>query len=69
MGLVPLLPALDEGAFCSSPAAQARYGIKGKYAAQECVGKLPQPDMTNVAVWARRTFGPASTPCCNIAVR
>lgn len=26
----------------------ARYGIKGKYAAMECLGKLPKPDMTNV---------------------
>ena len=32
----------------------ARYGIKGKYAAQECAGKLPQPDMTNVAVFMPR---------------
>jgi hypothetical protein len=26
----------------------AAYGIKGKYAAMECLGKLPKPDMTNV---------------------
>jgi hypothetical protein len=26
----------------------ARYGIKGKYAAMECLGRLPKPDMTNV---------------------
>jgi hypothetical protein len=31
----------------------AEYGIKGKYAARECLGKLPRPDMTNV------TFFPA----------
>jgi hypothetical protein len=24
------------------------YGIKGKYAAMECLGKLPKPDLTNV---------------------
>jgi hypothetical protein len=26
----------------------ADYGVKGKYAAMECLGKLPKPDMTNV---------------------
>ena len=26
----------------------ADYGIKGKYAAMECLGKLPKPDLTNV---------------------
>jgi hypothetical protein len=24
------------------------YGVKGKYAAMECLGKLPKPDMTNI---------------------
>jgi hypothetical protein len=32
----------------------ARYGIKGKYAAIECLGKLPMPDMRNVAVFIPR---------------
>ena len=26
----------------------AEYGVKGKYAAMECLGKLPTPDLTNV---------------------
>jgi hypothetical protein len=27
----------------------ARYGVKGKYAAMECLGKLPKPDLSNVS--------------------
>ena len=26
----------------------AKYGIKGRYAAMECLGKLPKPNLSNV---------------------
>jgi hypothetical protein len=32
----------------------ARYGVRGKYAAIECLGKLPKPNMTNVTFLRRR---------------
>jgi hypothetical protein len=36
----------------------ADYGIKGKYAAIECLGKLPEPDLTNVTFITPRGPGP-----------
>jgi hypothetical protein len=32
----------------------AEYGIKGKYAAMECLGLLPRPDISNVVFIAPR---------------
>jgi len=36
------------------------YGIKGKYAALDCLGKLPRPDLTNVTFLVGRRRAPAA---------